>query len=495
MPPKVDLEQIKRAAISSIPLSFETFTLPHETEEYLEEVLTNFLEELGFPEIKDQLAYCLRELAVNAKKANTKRAYFQEKQLNLDDPADYSKGMARFKEDTLENIQHYLQMQKDMGLYVKVVFQARGKTFAIGVRNNVEITKVEHIRIYDRIARSRAFNSMEEAFATVLDNSEGAGLGIVILMLMLKKIGLDEDAFTIDVKNGETAATLRVPFNRVNVEKMDLLTEQIIKEVEQLPQFPDNILQLQRLVTDPDSEMTDIARQISVDPSLTADLLKLVNSAQFMLSRRVDNIVEAVKMVGIKGVRNLLYTHGTQKILNQKYQEMRNLWQHSYQTAFYAFNLAKSFRKRKDILDDVYVGGILHDLGQIIVASLHPDLLDRIKNYCREKGISSKMLENFSVGMAHAEVGAMIAKKWNFPEQLVEAIRFHHNPMDCREEYEDIVFSVYLANTMADLERDRITFEQIERSVLRDFGIQSEAQVQQITQRLSAAFEAQRARF
>jgi putative nucleotidyltransferase with HDIG domain len=495
MPPKVDLEQIKRAAISSIPLSFETFTLPHETEEYLEEVLTNFLEELGFAEIKDQLAYCLRELAVNAKKANTKRAYFQEKQLNLDDPADYSKGMARFKEDTLENIQHYLQMQKDMGLYVKVVFQARGKTFAIGVRNNVEITKVEHIRIYDRIARSRAFNSMEEAFATVLDNSEGAGLGIVILMLMLKKIGLDEDAFTIDVKNGETAATLQVPFNRVNVEKMDLLTEQIIKEVEQLPQFPDNILQLQRLVTDPDSEMTDIARQISVDPSLTADLLKLVNSAQFMLSRRVDNIVEAVKMVGIKGVRNLLYTHGTQKILNQKYQEMRNLWQHSYQTAFYAFNLAKSFRKRKDILDDVYVGGILHDLGQIIVASLHPDLLDRIKNYCREKGISSKMLENFSVGMAHAEVGAMIAKKWNFPEQLVEAIRFHHNPMDCREEYEDIVFSVYLANTMADLERDRITFEQIERSVLRDFGIQSEAQVQQITQRLSAAFEAQRARF
>jgi putative nucleotidyltransferase with HDIG domain len=214
-----------------------------------------------------------------------------------------------------------------------------------------------------------------------------------------------------------------------------------------------------------------------------------------MLSRRVDNIVEAVKMVGIKGVRNLLYTHGTQKILNQKYQEMRNLWQHSYQTAFYAFNLAKSFRKRKDILDDVYVGGILHDLGQIIVASLHPDLLDRIKNYCREKGISSKMLESFSVGMAHAEVGAMIAKKWNFPEQLVEAIRFHHNPMDCREEYEDIVFSVYLANTIADLERNRITFEQIDRSVLQDFGIRSETQVQQITQRLSAAFEAQRARF
>jgi len=202
-----------------------------------------------------------------------------------------------------------------------------------------------------------------------------------------------------------------------------------------------------------------------------------------------------VKMVGIKGVRNLLYTHGTQKILNQKYQEMRSLWQHSYRTAFYAFNLAKSFRKRKEILDDVYVGGILHDLGQIIIASLHPDLLERIKKFCREKEIPSKMLESFSVGLAHAEVGAMIARKWNFPEQLVEAIRFHHNPLDCERDHKDIVFSVYLANALADLERDRIVYEQIERPVLQDYGIQSEAQVRKILERLSSAFEAQRARF
>ena len=495
MPAQVDLEQIKRAASTSVPLSFKTFTLPHETEEYLEEVLEAFLQELGFAELKDQLAYCLRELAVNAKKANTKRAYFQEKRLDLNDPADYTKGMSRFKDDTLENIQHYLQKQKEMGLYIKVVFHTRGQTFSMGVRNNVEITKIEQIRIFDRIARSRAFSSMEEAFATVLDNTEGAGLGIVILMLMLKKIGLDEDCFAIDVENGETVATLHIPFNQVSVEKMNLLAEQIIKEVEELPQFPDNVLHLQRLVTDPDSEITDIARQISTDPSLTADLLKLVNSAQFMLPRRVDNIVEAVKLVGIKGVRNLLYTHGTQKIMTQRYQEMRSLWQHSYRTAFYAFNLAKSFRKRKEILDDVYVGGILHDLGQIIIASLHPDLLDRIKKFCRDKEIPSKMLESFSVGMAHAEVGALIAKKWNFPEQLVEAIRYHHNPMDCQGEHKDIVFSVYLANSIADLERDRIVFEQIERSVLLDFGIPGEAQLQTIQQRLAAAFEAQRARF
>jgi putative nucleotidyltransferase with HDIG domain len=495
MAAQIDLEQIKRAAQHATPLTFKTFTLPHETEEYLEEVLVALLGELGNVEIKDQLAYCLRELSVNAKKANTKRAYFLEKGLNLNDPTDYALGMKTFKEDTLENIQHYLQMQKDQGLYVKVIFHAKERNFAIAVRNNVEMTKIEQIRIFDRIARSRAFSSMEEAFSTVLDTSEGAGLGIVILILMLKKIGLDEDAFHIEVENGETVATLSIPFSAVRIQKMDLLTQQIIREVESLPQFPDNIIYLQKLIGDPNSELTDIARQISTDPALTADLLKLVNSAQFMLPKRVDNIVEAVKLVGMKGLRNLLYTHGTQKILGTRYDEMRSMWQHAYRTAFYAYNLAKSFRKRKDILDDVYVGGILHDLGQIIIASLHPELLDRIRKFCKDKEIPTKLLESFSMGLNHAEVGALVAKKWNFPEQLVAAIRFHHSPLEGPEDYRDVVFSVYLANCIADLERNRIVHDQLDSRVLLDFGISEDSQLDRIQGRLAAAFEQQIARF
>ena len=194
------------------------------------------------------------------------------------------------------------------------------------VRNNVEITRKEQIRVFDRLARSRAFSSLEEAFATVLDSSEGAGLGIVILVLMMKKIGLSEDCFSIDTDDGETVATITIPFSEVHLEQLDTLTQILVKEIETLPQFPDNIVNLQRLIADPNHEITDIAREISVDPSMTADLLKLVNSAQFMLPKRVDNIVEAVKLVGTKGVRNLLYSYGTQKVLGEKYSEMRSLW-------------------------------------------------------------------------------------------------------------------------------------------------------------------------
>jgi putative nucleotidyltransferase with HDIG domain len=314
-------------------------------------------------------------------------------------------------------------------------------------------------------------------------------------VLMMKKIGLTEECFSIDSEDGETVATLTIPFTDVHMEQLDTLTQTIVQEIETLPQFPDNIVALQRLTADPNAEITEIAREISVDPTMTADLLKLVNSAQFMLPRRVDNIVEAVRLVGTKQLRNLLLSYGSQKVLGEKYSEMRTLWQHSYRCAFYAYYITKSFKKRKELLDDVYVGGILHDLGQIVIASLHPELLERITRVCREKGIPARMLENFSVGINHAEVGALIAQKWNFPDQLVSAIRYHHEPLRAPAAVRDIVFCVYIANVICDIERERIDFDQIQTQVLRDFGIETEEQLRKIQEKLAKLFDDQRSKF
>ena len=143
----------------------------------------------------------------------------------------------------------------------------------------------------------------------------------------------------------------------------------------------------------------------------------------------------------------------------------------------------------------MYVGGILHDLGQIVIASLHPDLLDRITKVCKDKAIPARMLENFSVGLNHAEVGALIAKKWNFPDQLVTAIRYHHEPMQAPAPARDIVYCVYLANTICDMERERIGFDQVQVQVLKDFGIETEAQLSKIQEKLSKLFDDQRQKF
>jgi putative nucleotidyltransferase with HDIG domain len=483
----IDRAKVQRAARNSIPLSIKTYTLPHETEGSLEEILSIFLAEFGQAEIKDRIAYCMKELAVNAKKANTKRVYFHEKGLSIDDPADYEAGMQTFKQETLDNINHYLQKQKEAGLYIKVIFQAKAQTFTLSIRNNTLISKKEQIRVYDRIARSRAFNSMEEALSTVLDDSEGAGLGIVILVLMLKKMGLDEDAFDIDVDGEETVARITIPFSDIHVENLSELSTQIVNQIDILPQFPDNIVYLQKLINDPDSELSDIARQISMDPSLTADLLKVVNSAQFMLPKRVDNIVEAVKLVGLRGLKNLLYSYGTQKILKN---EQKWLWDHSYRTAFYAYNLAKNFKKKKDILDDAYVGGILHDMGKIIFSQVHPDLLDKIKDFCGEKQIERNLFEDLSAGLNHAEIGSLIAEKWNFPVPLVEAIKYHHEPTEHEDpDSRDVVYTVYLANALCEIQNRNMEYDQLDPNVLKAYGITGPEQLKMILERLSIAFE------
>lgn len=485
----VDEKKIRKAVQSGIPLTITTYTLPHEIELYLEQVLEAFLKEVGQEKLKDYLSYCVRELAVNAKKANTKRVYFLERGLDLQDPDDYKIGMERFKSDTLDNITHYLQLQKEKGLYIKVVLQAKGATINIEIRNNVAVTKTELIRIHDKLARSRQYESLEEALTQVLDDSEGAGLGLVILVLMLKKVGLDEDCFDIVNHDNETVARISIPVAQTRIENLSVLSREIVNQVSALPQFPENIVTIQKLINDPKSEMSDIARQISMDPSMTADLLKIVNSAQFMLPKKVDSISEAVKLVGIRGIKNLLYSYGTQKILGDEGSEKKALWDHSYRTAFYAYNLAKNFRKDRNLMDDVYVGGILHDMGKIVFSNVHPDLIGKIKNFCTEKGIPAAAFEDLSAGMNHAEIGALIAEKWNFPDTLVNAIRLHHDPSMAATEYRDVVETVYLANMLCEFEVGAVTFDQFDRKALSNFGIASERQMESLIERFAQGFK------
>lgn len=486
---KLDKATIVQAARSAAPLTIKTYTLPHDTEEELEGILELFLREMGQEGIKDPLYYCLRELAVNAKKANTKRVYFKLKELDLNDDANYQEGMTGFKRDTLDNIDFFLQKQKEAGLYIKIIFHNQGDVFNLYICNNSEMTRKEQMRVYDRIARSRAFNSMEEALATVLDDSEGAGLGLVILVLMLKKMGLNEDAFDIDVEKGETIARMTIPMSHVRKENIHEVSKQLIQYIDSLPQFPENIVQLQSMINDPEVDMTEIARAIAVDPALTADLLKLVNSASYMLPKRVDNIHEAVMLVGLRGLRNLLFSYGTQTILGKENEKTRSLWQHSYRTAYYSFSLAKNILHNKAITDDVYIGGILHDMGKIVFSSVHPTLIKNIERFCQEKNIPRILFEDMSAGLSHAEIGGLIAEKWNFPEALVEAIKNHHVPHNAKPANRLVVNTVYMANCLANFEEKVITYDQMDPEILAEFGVRNEEHFNNLSTKLVAAFE------
>ena len=363
---KVDVSKIRNAIETGIPLTVTTYTLPHEMEDYITDILKVFLTELDQNQMVEGLSYCLKELVNNAKKANTKRVYFEDKKLNLTDPSDYEEGMKNFKQDTLTNIKYYLEQQRKKGLYIKVSLQTRNNKIKVEVRNKAELTVFEYKRIHDKITRAQQYNSVEEGIAQLLDDSEGAGLGLVIMILVLRKIGLTDENYQVVSENGETITRMILPFSGKMQQDISDISAEFVKLIKGLPEFPENITEINRVINDPNSQMSDIATKISNDVSLTAELLKMVNSAAFALSSPCRSIGEAVKLAGLRGIRNLLFSIGSMKTLMvNSDDDKKELWNHAYRVAFYSYNLARNFlRSDKSCVEDAYVCGLLHDIGR-----------------------------------------------------------------------------------------------------------------------------------
>lgn len=128
-------------------------------------------------------------------------------------------------------------------------------------------------------------------------------------------------------------------------------------------------------------------------------------------------------------------------------------------------------------------------MGKIIFSNIHPDFLEKISKFCAERNIPSTTFEALSAGMNHAEIGALIAERWNFPDRLVSTIRYHHDPGEVQEDYKDMIDAVYIANMLCEYEDRAVTFEQFETSSLENFGLNNKKQVDNLLDKLSAGFK------
>ncbi len=216
-------KKIEYAIQNGKTLTISPYTNLPRARDYFDHVRNRFLLDVGLDLIGDKLCYCIHEIAGNAKKANTKRVYFKEKGLNIHDPADYETGMADFKEVTTENIGYYLEKQRAEGLYIKFHFRREPSFLRILVRNNVELTEMERRRIEQKMVIARTHDNLADAYSESEDYSEGAGIGIVMLLLMLKNLGFSKNSLEISSRNGLTDAMLILdldaysPVNLLNI--------------------------------------------------------------------------------------------------------------------------------------------------------------------------------------------------------------------------------------------------------------------------------------
>jgi putative nucleotidyltransferase with HDIG domain len=491
---KITKAEIEKKFAEEGMINLECFLLNFEEEHFILDTLKICLSKLEKDNLYEYLSYCFREILNNVKKANTKRVYFEELGLDINNNTHYKEGMKSFKSVTFDQIDKYVKLQVDKGYYIRTSFRVENDNFIMEARGKIKICEEEMAIISNKKNRAKEFKSVDDALSVILNNEEGAGLGIIISILMLKKIGLTSDNYRVVSAGNETISGIDVPFSLITEENVLVVSEMLMREINELPQFPEHIVELQQKLAEPDIDIKMISMLISRDPGLTAEILRFSNSAIYSLPRKISSLLEAIKIIGLRGIRDFVYSYETRKILGDKYdmKKMQNIWDHSYRVGFYAFYFAKKYMHRED-LEDIYIGGILHDLGKILTFSINVDLMEKINSLCHEKGIPIRIIEEITGGYNHAMIGAMVAKKWNFPDKFVAAIEYHLNPFGGDNKFRKSIFCIYFANIMShDEEISQETYSAIDPEILSFFNISSIDDFRNVSRELDKSFNEQK---
>lgn len=482
----IDKEKIKSSIRLWLPISITTYTLPHTMEMYMQDVLTTFLSECHQENMSVYLNYCLSELITNAKKANTKWVYFKEKGLNINNEEDYNKGMESFKTDTLENIDYWLMLQKKEGLFVRLVLQEYKDKIKIEIHNNRELTLFEYKRIHDKLARARKYNSVEEVLTKILDSSEGAGLGIVIIILMLEKIGLTEENYQVISENGETITRIILPVNEENGKALNNLSECFVEKLETIPVFREKLSEIDHLLDDPNITIPVLSKKISKDVTLSLIALQYVNAVMHI---PCNSLPKSLEIIGLETLK-LLYSQKNKMLrFISPLEDEYNLWEHSSRVAFYAYNLARNLAAEDSVMsEEIYVKGLLHDLGRVLYTTANSEHINEVSNVLKEKNYPFSCLNSLSAGINHSYMGFLISKKWNFQDSLCGTILYHHDPLYAPHDISKSVAIIYIADMMSRYIEKAVDFYQIDKSILHQFNIFSEEKFSTLANMAEEAF-------
>lgn len=194
---------------------------------------------------------------------------------------------------------------------------------------------------------------------------------------------------------------------------------------------------------------TQISEIIRRDPSLTARLLRLVNSVYYGLSSPVNSIEEAVFYLGVRQIRQLAMVtpviEDFQKLAGNAPFPWRGFWQHCIGVAIITREVISAVEVPSDEAD--YVAGLTHDVGKIIMASVFPDHFAAIRQRVNDGAEDLLSVEREVLGLDHAELGARYLQNHNLPEIMVETARYHHEP-ERASHFSRVVGAVQIADLM-----------------------------------------------
>jgi putative nucleotidyltransferase with HDIG domain len=223
----------------------------------------------------------------------------------------------------------------------------------------------------------------------------------------------------------------------------------IIEGIDKLKPIPQIANKIMSLAEDPKSSISDISELIIYDQALTANLLRICNSAYFRLPEEIDSVPEAIGYLGMDEVVDLVLMGGSYESLRGRHEgyelDEGELWRNSVSSAFIARELAEMKGSKHNHL--IFTGALLKDIGKVILSEYLSEFFEKITLLVSRHDFNFKEAEKAVIGLDHAELGSMVAEKWKLSSKMVDIIRNHHlSEESSRYDFETSI--VYLADTL-----------------------------------------------
>lgn len=200
--------------------------------------------------------------------------------------------------------------------------------------------------------------------------------------------------------------------------------EMAIMAAGDLPTIPIVATKVMQMIEMDNITVEDIAKVVTTDPAVAARVLKIANSAFYGCQRQIQTISGAIVVLGFNTLRSLVVAASVKEVYKPFGLTEKMLWDHSLGAALASRIIATSSRKANP--EEAFLAGLLHDIGKTIMNSLDPNKFQIVMQRCYNEGIFFEEAEESAFTFRHDDVGAMVVKKWNFPESLVTAILYHH---------------------------------------------------------------------
>ncbi len=224
--------------------------------------------------------------------------------------------------------------------------------------------------------------------------------------------------------------------------------QELVSGVIRLVSLPEVCIRVNEMLEDPNITAADLGKVISQDTGLTARLLKIVNSSFYGFPSRIETVTRAVTVIGLRELRGLVLAASAveafSKIPNDVLN-MVNFWRHSVYCGVVAQQLAE--RSRVLHSERLFVAGLLHDIGKLIMSHKMPDTVKQIITLKENDARPDHEIETEILGFSHADVGGELMRFWQMPESLYNTVRYHHNPEQAESAQLEACL-VHIANAM-----------------------------------------------